>query len=82
MTLTAEIWELKYCVIVHASEMTPLASLAHSHFGKSLLKYKIFGLNSSEPMSTKTINSPADNLNYCSNCDKIMKIGIDVLYYM
>ena len=26
--------------------------------------------------------SPAYNLNYCSNCDKSMKIGIYVLYYM
>ena len=26
--------------------------------------------------------SPADNLSYCSNCDKSMKICIYVLYYM
>ena len=45
MSLTAEIWELKECVMVHASEKTPLASLAHSHFGKSLLA-AILALNS------------------------------------
>ena len=45
MTLTAEIWELKYSVIVHASEMTPLASLAHSHFGKSLLGAHVIMVN-------------------------------------